>query len=703
MKKIFTLILTLAACTFGSWAQTITTSQPLNKNVVLEDYTGIHCQYCPEGHVIAQQILDNNPGRAAAIAIHQGPYATPSGSEPDYRTPFGDALAGQTGLSGYPSGTVNRHVFLGGVTALGRGDWTWASNQTMSEPSPVNVGVTSDFDSITRNLTVHVELYYTANSNTGTNYINVALIQDHIFGPQTGGGAGNNYEHMHMLRYLVTDQWGDPVTPTTAGTLIEKDYNYTVPADYNGVPCVVSNCQVVAFVTESHQEIQSGDVVNAINGTNLYVGDFTISDSTMALGAPFVTNDFHLQANSDIPGTEPFVIKLVKDTPSDWEASITMGSQTSSDSLSVDLTQGTPSDLTLHVMPGGTPGFYSLTLEMRSVNNPNAPPKFFKVYELSNVNTLLVNADGDANATSFQQVYIDGLNAAGSMYNGVMSSTMFQKAWQAGILQNVQCVFYNVAWTFPAFTDPQAIALKAYINNGGHVFVAGQDIGWDIESGQSGSHGTTDTKDLYTNYFKADWIDDGTTANNKLIANTSDSIFGTVATSNVVDVNGGYMYPDQVAPLQNAIDVFYYNTALTKISALRSMKATAKVVYFGVGMEMVQSVPVRNDIIKKAWDWFGSPSVGIPPVASTSTSASHLGQCYPNPVSGTATILLNDIKGNMTIEVVDLNGKIRMSVPVHEGMTGVTIDSGSLSSGLYLVRLVSDSKVLEVKKLQVVH
>ena len=186
----------IAAGFFAAQSQTLVTTQPLNKNIVLEEYTGIHCQYCPEGHVISASILANHPGRAAVIAIHQGSFATPNAGEPDYRTAFGDPLAAQTGLTGYPSGTVNRHVFIGTTTALGRGDWTSSSDQILQQPSPVNVGVQSSFNAATRELTVHVELYYTANSSVPTNYINVALIQNHIFGPQTGGGAGSKYEHM---------------------------------------------------------------------------------------------------------------------------------------------------------------------------------------------------------------------------------------------------------------------------------------------------------------------------------------------------------------------------------------------------------------------------------------------------------------------------------------------------------------------------
>jgi hypothetical protein len=698
MKRTFTTLIALLFGLLVLQAQTLVTTQPLNKNAILEEYTGIHCQYCPEGHAISAAILANNPGRAAVIAIHQGSFASPSAGEPDYRTPFGDPLAGQTGLTGYPSGTVNRHVFTGSSTALGRGDWTADCNWIMQQPSPVNLGVETSYNPSNRELTVHVELYYTANSATSSNFINVALIQSHIFGPQTGGGAGNNYEHMEMLRFLLTGQWGDEVTTTTQGTLVSRTYVYTIPTAYNSVPCVVEDCDVVAFVAQSHQEILTGDVVPAIDGTNLYIGDITTTDDVMKLGQPSVATDFDLVANSNMAGTEAFKIKLVTNAPSDWAATFEIGGQTFTDSTIVDLVKGTPKPIAVHVTPGSAPGFPTYTLELSSMSKPNAPTKYFKVYVMSNVNTLLVNAAGDDNASSFQQVYIDGLAAAGCDHLAVMKSDLFVQAHDAGVLSEVLNVFYNVAWTFPAFTDPEAVAVKDFVDNGGKLLVAGQDIGWDIMSNASGSHGTPDAKDLYTNYLKAAYVDDGSTANNKLIANATDPIYGTTATSNVVDVNGGNMYPDQINPLQNATAIFYYNTAMTKICAIKSLKDQAKVVYFGIGLEMIQNADVRNDVINRTYDWF-MEGVGID--GKEQKSGVRLGQNYPNPASTLTTILLSGINVDMTLDITDLAGRTLATILVKSGSNSVQVPTSSMQNGLYFYRLVSNGRALETKRMQV--
>lgn len=48
------------------FAQTFVSTEVANKNVILEEYTGINCGNCPDGHRIANQIIAAHPGRAWA-------------------------------------------------------------------------------------------------------------------------------------------------------------------------------------------------------------------------------------------------------------------------------------------------------------------------------------------------------------------------------------------------------------------------------------------------------------------------------------------------------------------------------------------------------------------------------------------------------------------------------------------------------------
>lgn len=260
MKK--TLFFAAAMLIAGTMtAQTIVSTTPSNRNVIIEEFTGVNCQWCPAGHKIANQLIAANPGRLWAINIHQGSFAQGSG----YTTQWGDAIAQQSNLSGYPMGTVNRHLFSGNATAMSRGDWANASNQILAMASPVNVGAVATFDADTRMISINVELYYTADPGVSSHYLNVALLQDNIIGPQIGASAnypemmvGNQYRHNHMLRDLITGQWGEQIDNIAAGTLVERTYTYQVPAQIGEVPTSLADMQIVVFVAEGHQEIVTG-------------------------------------------------------------------------------------------------------------------------------------------------------------------------------------------------------------------------------------------------------------------------------------------------------------------------------------------------------------------------------------------------------------------------------------------------------------
>ncbi len=275
MIKNLTLSISLSLFGLCAFAQTIVTTTPENRKVILEEFTGVNCTFCPQGHAIAQTLQDNNPGEVFLVNIHSGGYATPNGNQPDFRTQWGEAIDNQSGLAGYPAGTINRQNFPGqeqgnsGTTALGRGQWVGAASSVLTQGSYVNVGVEASLNVQTSIMTIDVEAYYTGNSPEATNKFNVAILQNNTLGPQVGGNMGNNYMHQHRLISMVTGQWGVDINNTTTGSLYSNQFNFEVPSDVNGIPVELGNLEVVVFVTETTQLIPSGSgTYPAITGLN---------------------------------------------------------------------------------------------------------------------------------------------------------------------------------------------------------------------------------------------------------------------------------------------------------------------------------------------------------------------------------------------------------------------------------------------------
>ena len=299
----------------ASLAQTFVSTTPENKNVVLEEFTGIYCTFCPDGHVIAQGLHDTYPNDVFLINIHTGGYSNPnSPSHPDFNSNHGAAIAANSGLAGYPAGTVNRHIFPNispqgspGTTALSRGDWSNACSDIMSQSSPVNVAAQASYDMSTGVLTVNTETYFTS-THTGSAFLHVAVVQNNVPGPQTGAQTYNpgaiipgpwspTYNHQHMLKYMMDGNFGIEFTTTTAGTFVPNTHTWnvpptiTLPQGTNGyMPDIdPTNLDVVVFVSEGPQEILTGSQSNVVcifpnaydaNVTGSTANDVVCSDKT---------------------------------------------------------------------------------------------------------------------------------------------------------------------------------------------------------------------------------------------------------------------------------------------------------------------------------------------------------------------------------------------------------------------------------------
>jgi hypothetical protein len=699
MKQKILLSIVLMFALLWVNAQTLVSTDPQLKNAVLEEFTGIHCGYCPDGHAIAAALLENNPGRAVVIAIHQGGYSVPSGSEPDFRTPYGDAIAGQTGLTGYPSGTVNRHVFIGGNTALGRGDWTPTAHEIMQEISPVNVGVMTEYDDATRELTVHVELYYTSDAAESSNFINVALLQSHIFGPQSGGGAGNNYEHMHMLRDLITGQWGEEVSPTTAGTFVEKTYVYTVPEDFIGIPVIVEDCDIAVFVTESHQEILSGDVVDAIDGTNLFIGNVVVTDDfSIKGGANGETTAFNLETESNIEGSEDFIFTLdSENAPVDWDVVFIIDGNSYSGTATISLDDATVKAITIEITPGSTGQITQYEMTMESISNPNAPIKRCSFSLISGITDIVVTSTSGPEAVEFEHVYTDGLEAAGCDSYTAVPASIFVEGVDASVFGDVNNIYYNVSWTFPALTLDQIAAAESFMDNGGSFLIGGQDIGWDFMSGANGSHGSPEATEFYEDYLYSNYENDGGTSNNQLRANEGDDIYSEIPQSSVVDVFGGNMYPEELSARTGAVEVFYYDAAHTKAAVVKVDNGTFRMIYFGIGLEMIGDEDVRNQIIAVTRDWFNELITSAE--FDVAMRQLKLGQNFPNPAENSTTITVGQLESDAIFNLMDINGKIVLEQNVPSSSQKLELDLSNLSSGTYFYHLNMNGENTETKKL----
>ena len=272
MRNFILFFCFLLACSLQVCAQNYVSTTPSNRNVIIEEFTGRNCGYCPDGHRIANEIMANNPRRVWAINIHAGGYAPTS--YPNFNTTDGTTIHNGFSIGGYPCGAVNRN----GNTAIYRDQWANAANTQLAQAAEANIAGICIIDPITHIATINVEVYYTADAEGTTNKLTVAMLQNNILGSQSGMSSNpsqiinGQYNHMHIMRDVITTSaWGDEVSPITQGTLIQKEYEYQIPENIgtpNGVDVVIDDLEFLAWVSKTNYNIITACKLQVIFGTD---------------------------------------------------------------------------------------------------------------------------------------------------------------------------------------------------------------------------------------------------------------------------------------------------------------------------------------------------------------------------------------------------------------------------------------------------
>ncbi|MCF0213642.1 MAG: Omp28-related outer membrane protein [Muribaculaceae bacterium] len=289
MKKI--LLLSALMLPMAAFAESYNVStEPTLRGSLVEEYTGIHCGWCPEGHAIVAAMTATHP-QVSAIAIHAGGYADPGAGEPDFRTEEGAWFNNYFGVSGYPSGSTNRHDYGRGVITS-RSFWAPDAKKVICEQADVNLWASANYDGADHELDVNIEGYYMNldNEASKTYYLHVAITQSRILGPQNGAMMSNEYPHMHMLRYYVTNyKEGEEINVSDAEPFFSKNYKVDVPEAIKGVDVNPLDLDVVIFLSEKKVD----DIINVLTVHPTYTnelskGKFVLNDDLIPYdGAAF--------------------------------------------------------------------------------------------------------------------------------------------------------------------------------------------------------------------------------------------------------------------------------------------------------------------------------------------------------------------------------------------------------------------------------
>ncbi len=265
---------------FLLWASAFcfTVNQPAiinaqTKNILLEEFTGALCGYCPMGSYTLDTLLKTYPN-LIGVSLHSFiPGDAMHFLELDtVETPYGQ---------GAPLGTIDRINFNDGWNFVAKEypNWNTHVQTRLTEQPKLLVSLNSAWNPITRNISTQITANILTNMPAGDYRFSLYVAEDsvigsgwnydqaNLFNSATGNpfyGKGDpisGFIHRHVVRAILPTSWGQPgiIASTPAiGQNFSTTINYTLPADYNE-----NRIKLVAFVSGYSADHLGDEVFNA--------------------------------------------------------------------------------------------------------------------------------------------------------------------------------------------------------------------------------------------------------------------------------------------------------------------------------------------------------------------------------------------------------------------------------------------------------
>lgn len=252
MKKyfwIFGLLLILFSCDIipeGQFLKEVP-NPPMDRVVLLEDYTGQRCVNCPNAAKEIEVLSDIFGENLVVVAIHAGNLSLPT-----MQTDAGNEYFTEFAIPYNPIGLVNRRVY-NGQQAVDYQKWGEAIRDIIWKKSGVSILVDNNYNASNRQLNLTVQVTKESDLDIKNLSLQVWITENNIVAIQAmpDGSANPDYIHNHVLRDAPNGTWG------TALSFKNNVAEYSL-SDYSlkDKGWQLDNCDIIAFVyNETNKEV----------------------------------------------------------------------------------------------------------------------------------------------------------------------------------------------------------------------------------------------------------------------------------------------------------------------------------------------------------------------------------------------------------------------------------------------------------------
>lgn len=233
---------------FGS--QTLLEGTYPRNQVLIEQFTGQSCGYCPGGAAALNSAIQNmyNPEQFCWVAHHDGYYTD------SFTIKESSTITKSLGINGAPSLSINRAKYNSKLFTHPGYIKSRDLNKVAKIGSSSTIEMKHTYDKATRELKVTVS----GECNEIAANITVLIMQSGIKATQAGGGA--DYEHNFAPRAFLTAAMGDKLE--LKDRKYSKSYTLTVPEKVGDYNVVLENVDVVSFITRNGRNAKNSPVLN---------------------------------------------------------------------------------------------------------------------------------------------------------------------------------------------------------------------------------------------------------------------------------------------------------------------------------------------------------------------------------------------------------------------------------------------------------
>lgn len=238
------------------------------KRVLVEEFTGVKCSNCPDGHAVLKTLQDKYKDKMIPISVHSYFLGSPYGEEQNLTNKFAQSIWNLLGGSEKPTAGVDRIANGATKSNFSKTDWDTKIMERLTTSPYANIIDTVFFDNIRQKYIYQVKVEFTQETSEQV-ALAVALTQNKIVATQLKGIVEiEDYDHEHVLRYMFTDIKGDALLFANGLSKYEKgrtyikqfeidvtkirdrDGNGTLDSEELKNVITLENCEVVAFISK---------------------------------------------------------------------------------------------------------------------------------------------------------------------------------------------------------------------------------------------------------------------------------------------------------------------------------------------------------------------------------------------------------------------------------------------------------------------